>query len=265
MLWYYGGIFFPATGKLFLLVRGLAGSLSIYCSFWALSLLPVSLATLLYWSSPLFVVIYSWMSKIEPLEFKKIPWICVAIFGVSLISDAPFSGAQLSEQKPQGIFIACVGAAAAGLAYLALRFASIQFSASTVLFNFALISCLLTFPAVVTHLHIPTMSELHQLTYMGILACLGQIGLTWSYRFTKASVASSLSLVNTTVGVLISIFFFGELLSSWQWLGFFTINLSVLIITLRKTSTSVALLTLSSANSNDRDTHNHKTDHNKAA
>ena len=85
----------PATGKPLLAFRGLVGFAGVVCMFYSISHLPLPIATMLNWCSPLFVILLSRVILRERMPSLSAFFIPLAFAGLVLLLN-PF-GAQTAS------------------------------------------------------------------------------------------------------------------------------------------------------------------------
>ena len=118
----------PEHGKRLLIFRGLVGFAGVACMFYSISRLPLPIASMLNWCSPLFVILFSRLflsERMPPLSFVFIP---LAFLGLLLLLN-PWSAQGGVPFRP-----AVIGLGAAvfgGMAYVAVRAATRPGRAST--------------------------------------------------------------------------------------------------------------------------------------
>src|ERR1035437_8721716 len=75
-----------APGQTSILVgRGIAGFIGVVCSFYAISVLPLPIASLLTWSSPLFVIIFSRLFLVERMSRRAVQGVAFSFVGLLLL------------------------------------------------------------------------------------------------------------------------------------------------------------------------------------
>ncbi len=79
-----GESFFPPNKPL-LVFRGIAGFGGVTCFFYAISRLPMSIAALLNWISPIFVILFSRLFLGERFSSRAWVWIVTAFIGLVLL------------------------------------------------------------------------------------------------------------------------------------------------------------------------------------
>lgn len=219
---------YPKKGRKILLLRSSFGFVGISCFFYSLEHLPVSIAALINWSSPLFIVVLSWIFLKERLSLWSAICVALSFLGLVLIVLPPRFWLQdvsvIPTLDPWAIFIAILGAFAVAGAYTSLRAATSKLGVNTIILYFMGLSSLLSFPFAIHERFWVKGGEWSQeliMLWLGIAfsAAIGQYGMTQGYRYVRAAVASTMGLLNGAVAMFWGWLFFDELLSIQQWVG----------------------------------------------
>jgi drug/metabolite transporter (DMT)-like permease len=207
--------------------RGVAGFIGIVCLFYSVSHLPLPVAMLMSWSSPIFVLIFSRVFLKERVARRSLLWIVGVFLGLDLLlGRVETDAAVLFDFLP--ILIGLTGACCAGLAYVAVRAASQrQISSSTIVLYLAGVSTILSLPLALADFKIPSGNQWTELFALGCLATVGQVAMTRAYRYARAGVVSTMGLLNAVFSSLFGWMLFGETLGAWQWVGLSIMTLSL--------------------------------------
>ena len=207
-----------------LTLRGLAGFGGLSCLFYTVTHLPLSIAMLLGWTSPVFVILFSRIFLGERLTRKQLGAVLFAFAGMSLLVlkvGPSASGILALPFLP--FLIGIIGAAFSGLAYVAVRAATARVGVNTIIFYFVGVSTLLSAPLAARNFTIPTWEIAFQLIFLGLFASLGQFTMTQGFRHAPAALVSTMSLLNAAFSALFGWFLFGERLNSIQWVGLWVV------------------------------------------
>lgn len=183
-------------GLLFL--RSAFGFAAMCCFFLAIEWLPLSTATVLNSSSPVFVVLLSWVVLEERAATAVLPLVLAAFAGVALLVSPEFG--EFGGEVAVGLLSALLAA----MAYVTIKRLSATESPGTIVLWFGIWSSLLAAGALVlavtlgwTDLSLEQVVaevgepvELLLLCGIGVLGTLGQVFLTSSYARERASVVS---------------------------------------------------------------------------
>jgi drug/metabolite transporter (DMT)-like permease len=100
----------------------------------------------------------------------------------------------------------------AGLAYAIIRLLNVRGeSPSTIVFYFSLISFIVTLPGAIATFQMPTSLEWVYLIGIGVFAGIGQIFMTESYRYARASDIAPYKYLHVLFTAIIGIIFLGEI------------------------------------------------------
>ncbi len=227
-----GETFFPPMKRL-LVVRGLAGFLAVTCLFYTLGKLPLPVASLLNWSSPLWVILFSWMLIGERTGRKTIIWVMVSLVGLILLLDPDWANFQTAF--PLGVVgIGILGSAAAGAAYVAVRAATRRVGTNGIIFYFTFTATLLSLPSLFFQggFAAPDGLSTYRLIGMGLFATAGQYMMTEAYRYAPAGIVSTMNLLNVVWGSVLGLWLFGESLHGVQWVGMSFLAIGIAQVTL---------------------------------
>lgn len=163
-----------------LLLRGLLGSLGLFCVFAALTRLPLAVATVIQYLNPLLTALLAWPLLGERPGRRMLPALLLGWLGVMLIvQPIPFEGMAAQASLPaDGVMIALAGALLSALAYVSVRALGRSEHPQVIVLWFPLVSLPLSLPFVLLDPVLPTPVEMVWLVAVGLLTQLGQIGLT---------------------------------------------------------------------------------------
>ena len=210
----------PGSFKRVLAVRAVFGFLSLSCFFYGLSYLPLSIASLLNWSAPVFVLLFSRVFLRERPQSGFGLKVTVVVLGLLLVLSPQQQEGHWGEYPLHAVLIGVLGAAFAGGAYTAVRAATAKVSSDLIVLWFTGISSLLALPWFLRSSQgWPAVRELFELVLMGFFATVGQIAMTQGYRYAPASTVSSMGLMNACFFAVAGWWAFDETLSSIQLFG----------------------------------------------
>ncbi len=221
---------FRPSGKPLLFLRGLAGFIGVSCLFYAVSRLPLSVASLLNWCSPIFVILFSRLFLHERIRRAVFFWVIPCFLGLILLVRPDFTGGG-HELPLTAVSVGLAGAVVAGFAYTAVRAATARTSVNTIIFYFAGTSSLLALPLMLRDFHPPSPAEFSQLVLMGALASGAQYAMTQGYRYAAAGLVSTMSLMNAAFASLFGWLVFSETLAPGQWAGMLLLAAGILLVT----------------------------------
>jgi drug/metabolite transporter (DMT)-like permease len=215
----------PATDKPLLLFRGLAGSAGIVCMFYAISHLPLPIATMLTWSSPLFVILLSRVFLRERMPALSALFIPLAFAGLVLLLD-PFS-ASGGVVSGLALLLGVLAAFFGGMAYVAVRAVTARVGPDVIVFYLVAASSLTSAPLMLAGFVRPSAWQALELFSMGSFAAVGQLAMTRAYRHAPAGVVSMMNLLNPVFGAAIGLFVFREAITAFQGLGILLVGIAL--------------------------------------
>jgi drug/metabolite transporter (DMT)-like permease len=129
----------------FLIIRGCAGYLALSAYFFSITKLPIGVASLIQYLSPIFSATFAYFLLKEGSSGRQIISLLMGLLGIAFVSELSISGPNLNQQSliaPPIYFLACVTSAIlSGVAYSAVRKLNLQGENSDVIiFYFPLIS-----------------------------------------------------------------------------------------------------------------------------
>ena len=170
--------------QLALLARSIFGLAGVVLNFYAIANLTLADSSMLGKLSPIFVTIMACIFLKEKIDNKQILSIIITFLGALLVIKPEFSLEMLPSLS--GI----MSAASAGIAYTLLRYLKDKESPDTIIFYFSLISVVFTAPFALAEYVQPTFTQLGLLLATGVFASVGQFGITYAYKYAKATEVS---------------------------------------------------------------------------
>jgi drug/metabolite transporter (DMT)-like permease len=214
-----------ATGGLSLLatkridshaLRSIAGTVAMFCNFAAYTYLPLADATAIGFAAPLFVVILAALMLAERVHIYRWSAVIVGFVGVIIIAGPE---ASLSRTALYGALFALSGAGLTALAMIFLRRMSAHEHSITIAFYFMLTSAAVSLTTVVFGWNWPTRAQTAVLIATGLAGGVGQLFLSFSYRYGEASVLAPFDYAAMIWAVVLGYFVFAELPGAQVWLG----------------------------------------------
>lgn len=199
--------------QLALLARSSFGLAGVVLNFYAIANLTLADSSMLGKLSPIFVTIMACIFLKEKIDSKQILSIIVTFLGALLVIKPEFSFEMLPSLA--GI----LSAAASGVAYTLLRYLKDKESPDTIIFYFSLISVVFTAPFALAEYVQPTFIQLGLLLATGVFASVGQFGITYAYKFAKATEVSIYNYSAIVFGIILGFIFFGEIPDTLSLLG----------------------------------------------
>ncbi|PWC81301.1 hypothetical protein TSH100_27450 [Azospirillum sp. TSH100] len=203
-----------------LVFRGVVGFAGLALMYLSLSMLPLTIAMLLTWTTPVFVAIISRIFLKEHLPLKAVACMIACFAGLSLTITAP-SGApsDLGTITSAGVLVGVVAALCAGTAFVAVRAATISVGPDLIVLYFAGLSMILSAPIAMGELVVPDGAHAAGLLGLCLLSVVSDACKTRAYKHAAAGVVSTMALFSVAVSAVLGWLLFDETLSAMQWTG----------------------------------------------
>ena len=217
--------------KPLLVLRGLLGTLALLCIFYAIRNMPLSIATVIQYTYPIFISIFAIIFLKEKInKFIFIALILGWIGIIVILNPYQFSLVEF-EFKKIAIFIALLGAIATALAYITVKKLSESENIYIIIKYFPLISTLTLSPFIFFNWVTPSYKDLVWIIGIGIFTQLGQTFLTLGLKNLPASQAATINYLQVLFGSIWGIYFFNEDISLNFILGSILVLLGTIIST----------------------------------
>jgi drug/metabolite transporter (DMT)-like permease len=202
------------------LIRAGFGVLAMYAFFYAIAHLPLAVAMLLTYSTPLWVpfIAWAWIQERPPLIV--LPAVLLGIAGIALI----VKPGSLEMNWTAGI-IGIGSGVLAGCAMVGIRRITDTEPAPRIVFYFALLSSVISAIPLSWSWQTPGWQALALLVAAGISATIGQLNLTRAYSCAPAARIGPFTYATVVFSALLAWLLWGEALDRWSILG------SMLVIT----------------------------------
>ena len=200
----------------YLLMRSVAGTLGIWCNFYAVDHMVLSDASMLNKMSPFFAIICSYFLLKEKVTIPK-----------TIIVAGAFLGSLLIIKPTAAIFnspaalIGLLGGLGAGVAYTYVRVLGKNGEKGPfVVFAFSAFSCIVTLPFLIFDFHPMSRMQLLYLLLAGLSAAGGQFSITAAYFHAPAKEISVYDYSQILFSAILGFAVFGQLPDILSWLGY---------------------------------------------
>ena len=205
------------SNRRLLLLRGIYGSIALFCFFEAITALPLASATVLQYTYPTFTAGAAWVLLAEPLRRRIGLAVAVGWIGVVLVIQPQWIGHGKAGLALIPVLLGLAGALFTALAYVSVRKLSVSEHPQVIILYFPLVSIPICLPAVLQQGVMPSGMDWLWLLGVGVMTQLGQIGVTRGLSFMPAARATSLNYVQVVFA------------ATWGWLWFHeTVNMLTL-------------------------------------
>jgi len=207
-----------------LMIRGVSGFLALSFYFWSISKIPLAMAVMLNYTSPIFVAFLAPLFLKEKFNKNVFFLILMGLIGVILIvKPSP-------ETDLAGTLIGLISGIFASFAYLSIGALREDHSSLTIVFYFFWVSTLLSLPLVWFHFKMPTLPETAYLLGTGLFATAAQILMTRAYRLGSTAATSAYSSTIMLFSLIWGMVFWKEIPTFWSVFGGVLVVISIILI-----------------------------------
>lgn len=201
-----------------LLYRGIFGGVAVLCYFLAIAHIPVGLATLINYASPVFSVPFAAFFLGERVDRRLLIPLVMALVGMALAAGGGGSAGSLFHF---GIWegLAVASSVLSGAALTAIRAARRTESSWAIYGSFSLFGMLAAAPFALPGFLAPTSREWLLLAAVGGFSIVAQLLMTWAYRWVTNLQAGVLSQLTVVLSMFLGVVFLGDRLTPIQILG----------------------------------------------
>lgn len=192
----------------------------------------MSLAVVLVYTGPGFVIIFGRIWIKEPITLIKVTSLLLMLLGVAFVSDLRISG--IDHVSMTGVFLGVAAGASFALYNLIGKYAMSRYSSKTVVTYTFLFSGFTLLPFTNTTTLISGLSRPESLMWMALLTLiptlLAYLFYTRGLQYMEAGRASITGVSEILMATLLGILIFGEILSLYQIFGMVLVVLAVMLI-----------------------------------
>ncbi|WP_297478705.1 DMT family transporter [uncultured Photobacterium sp.] len=207
------------TNRKLLLTRGVTGSLSLICVYYAVSTLPLAEATILQYLNPVFTAVLAILFLKEKVHISTIICIVCSIMGLLLMVGPGLTLDHVQQLPLFSIGIALLGAFGSGVSYIIVKQLSRTEDSSVIILYFPLIALPLSVLLLGDDFVMPTTEAFFLLLFVGIFTQFGQVGLTKAMKVEVASKATAYSYIQVVFSIILGWLVFSEVPSAWTLAG----------------------------------------------
>lgn len=208
-------------------LRSLAGTISMFCLFAALTMIPLADVTTIAFTSPMFVTVMAMVFLGERIHVFRWTALAIGVVGV-LIMVSPHLN--FHNGSPAGVGVALAAAVFSALAMIFLRSMSGAEHPLTITFYLMLSSMLCALLTLPWGWVMPNREQALVLSLMGVFGVAGQLLMTYSYRYAEASTIAPLDYSAMIMSVALGYWLFQERPAWSIWWGAPLVMASGLII-----------------------------------
>jgi drug/metabolite transporter (DMT)-like permease len=201
-----------------LLYRGVFGGTAVLCYFLAIEHIPVGLATLLNYTSPVFSGLFAALFIGEAIQPRVLPPLAVALAGVWLVVQAHAAPGGAVAIGPW-VAVALLSSVLSGAAVTAIRVARRTEGSWAIYSSFSLLGLLVTAPFALAAWVRPDAAQWALLLLVGLLSMAAQLLMTHAYRWVDNLRAGVVAQLAVFVAMALGALFLGEQLTLGGLLG----------------------------------------------
>ena len=215
--------------KRLLIIRGLLGTVALFCIFKALTILPIATATVIQYIYPTFTVISAYIILKEFISRRIVYSIIIGWIGILLVSQPEFTTNSNIQETILAIIIAIFGALMTSLAYICVRKLSSREHPLVIIYYFPLGSIPLSIPFVINDFVLPTGTDWFWIIGIGIFTQIGQLFITEGLTLLPAGQATSLNYSQVIFASIWGVLIFQEAITSSVYVGGICVLISTII------------------------------------
>ena len=215
--------------KRLLLIRGLLGTIALFCIFKALTILPIATATVIQYIYPTFTVICANFILKEYIYKRIVFSIILGWLGIVLVSQPEWISNNNYFETIIAISIAIIGALMTSLAYICVRKLSAKEHPLVIIYYFPLVSIPLSLPFLINNFVLPNGIEWIWIFGIGFFTQIGQLCITEGLRLIPAGQATSLNYSQVIFSCIFGVLIFQEAITSTIYLGGLCVLISTII------------------------------------
>jgi drug/metabolite transporter (DMT)-like permease len=214
-----------STGRLHLLktdnwrshaLRSLCGTVSMFCLFVAIAMIPLADLTAISFTTPLFLTVLAMVFLGERIHGFRWTALGIGFVGV-LVTIGPHLS--FSHGASAGALVALSSAIFSAFALMFLRKMSGGEHAITITFYFSLTFMVCSALTAIRGWPMPTSEQWLLIVGAGLFGVFGQVLMTYSYRYAEASTIAPIDYSNMIMSIVLGYLFFDEIPTLSVWIG----------------------------------------------
>lgn len=186
------------------LARGVLGGIGNLLYFYALEVTRLSNAIVLLYTYPIFASLYTQLIYRQGFTVSTVGAFLTSFAGISMIVNPSF------QDNHRGDLLALLSGMMVGGAIFSLRESRKTDSAWTIFHYFNIIGMILSIPMMKSPWELPGNASILPLTGVVIFSMLGQLLMTYAYRYCTVAEGGVLSMFGAVVGSGLGIWILGE-------------------------------------------------------
>ena len=220
-----------------LLLRGVLGTIALFCIFKALTILPIATATVIQYTYPTFTVICAYFILKEYIFKRLLFSVGFGWLGIVLVSRPEWTSNSNAMETLIAIAIALFGALMTSLAYICVRKLSAKENALVIIYYFPLVSIPASLPFIINNFVMPNGTDWIWILGIGFFTQIGQLCITQGLKLIPAGQATSLNYSQVIFSSVLGWLIFNETITHEIYLGGICVLISTIIsMSTRKSS-----------------------------
>jgi drug/metabolite transporter (DMT)-like permease len=215
-----------------LFLRGVLGTVALFCNFHALTLMPLGDATVIFQTHPIFTTLLAGLVLREPVRMRVLAGCVVALGGVAAVA----AGGESDPATPTsllGVGLALLASMLSAGAYVSVRALGASHAPLVIVFWFALVATPVSVPAVVADPVVPDATGWLLLLGIGASVQAAQMLMTRAYRRETAARVAAVGYAQVVWGFALGALFLGESVAPISAIGAALVVIGALIATWR--------------------------------
>ena len=197
-------------------LRSLSGTVSMFCLFTAVTMIPLADVTAITFTSPMFITVLAMVFLGERIHRYRWTALIMGFVGMLIMIGPHLS---FHSAGSMGSLVALGAAVFAAIAMTSLRAMSGGEHAITITFYFSLTFMVVSALTALEGWPMPTPSQLILIALAGLFGVFGQLLMTYSYRYAEASTIAPLEYASMILSILLGYLFFREIPNLSVWIG----------------------------------------------
>lgn len=213
---------FLGNNKKWLIIRGVAGVISITCFFQSLNYLPLGTAVSLRYTSPIFAAIFAFLFLKEKVKIAQWFLFFLAFIGVAIIKGFAL------DINTLGLALVFLSAISLGVIFVVIR--KIGDSENSLIIVNYFMTMALVFGGIMSIFNwvTPSFTDLLLLISLGVFGYVGQIYMTKAFQYNETNIIAPLKYLEVVFMIIIGFGWFNEIYNLWTLIGVCLILFSLL-------------------------------------
>lgn len=209
------------NNKKWLLIRGVAGVISLTCFFESLNYLAIGTAVSLRYTSPIFAAIFALIflkEKIKPMQWLLF---LIAFIGVLIIKGFGV------DVNSIGLILVLLSAIFLGVIFVVIRKIGNTEHPLVIINYFMIMAFLFGGIMSINYWKTPSTTEWFLLMSLGVFGYIGQLYMTKAFQLYETNLIAPLKYLEVVFMIVIGAFWFDEIYNYWTLFGIMLILLGL--------------------------------------